>query len=231
MIVSGFKSWVAGACALLAFASCGGHYRIDGVVDAFGYEGRRLSLVEFHPEGSIVYDSCVVSRGRFQMKGHTDSVRLMFLCKGNERNVVIPIYLERGRSKIEIHPTDINVSGSRQNNLFFNFFKRKIEIDNRYEDLYQRKMSLSRSGLNSERIQSLQDSLCMTVNECEDMIVSFMKENYREPAAVGIFMMLSTQDSNEIPTLLRRILDAAPKEFLAKSPIKHYTERMGYTRQ
>lgn len=231
MTVSGIKCWIAGACALIAFASCSGHYRIDGVVDAFGYEGRRLSLVEFHPEGSIVFDSCKVSRGRFQMCGHTDSVRLMFLCKGTDMDVIIPVYLERGHSRIEIHPTDKTVSGSRQNDLFYSFFKRKIEIDNRYEDLFQRRMSIYRSGLNSERIQSLQDSLFMTVNECEDMIFSFMEENYNEPAAVGVFMMLSTRDGQEIPHLLRRILDAAPEEFLLKAPIMHYTERMGYKRQ
>lgn len=230
MTLSGIRFWIAGACALAALASCGGRYHIEGVVDAFGYEGRRLNLVEFHPEGSIIYDSCVVNGGRFQMSGRTDSIRLMFLCKGTDADVIIPFYLEKGRSRIEIHPTDKKVSGTRQNELFYTFFKRKIEIDNRYEDLSLRKMSLYRSGLNSKLIQSLQDSLCMTVNECEDMIVSFMEENYLEPAAVGVFMMLSTQESQEIPSLLRRILDAAPNEFLSQTPIKLYTERTHYKR-
>ena len=89
---------------------------------------------------------------------------------------------------------------------------------------------MSRSGFDSRKMELVQDSLRMIVDECEEMICSFMDQNYNEPAAVGVFMMLSSSPSTEISPLLRRILDSAPKEFLDKSYIKYYTGRVNYAR-
>ena len=213
---------------MLALASCTGHYRIEGVVETFGYEGRELSLVEFLPLRATRIDSCRVNHGRFYMKGPVDSTRLVFLCK--DGHPIIPVYIEKGHAKIKILPTDMTVSGTRQNDLFYSFLKKKIEIDNRYEDMSQRRVSMSRLGFDSRRMELIQDSLRMIVDECEEMICSFMAENYNEPAAVGVFMMLSSAPSNDVPTLVKRILDAAPDDFLSQSYVNGYTDRMGYDR-
>ena len=162
------------------------------------------------------------------MKGPVDSTRLVFLCK--DGHPIIPVYIEKGHAKIKILPTDMTVSGTRQNDLFYSFLKKKIEIDNRYEDMSQRRVSMSRLGFDSRRMELIQDSLRMIVDECEEMICSFMAENYNEPAAVGVFMMLSSAPSNDVPTLVKRILDAAPDDFLSQSYVNGYTDRMGYDR-
>lgn len=214
---------------VLAMVSCTGTYRIDGVVDTFGYEGRELSLIEFLPYRTTKYDSCRVDHGRFQMKGKADSTRLVFLCKDN--HPIIPVYIEKGRAKVRILPTEMTVSGTRQNDLFYSFLQQKILYDNRFEDLSQRRMSMSRSGMDSRRMELIQDSLRMIVDECEDMICSFMADNYNEPAAVGVFMMLSAGPSNEVPLLVKRILDAAPDKFLSQSYVSGYVNRMGYVRR
>ena len=213
---------------VLAMVSCTGSYKIDGVVETFGYEGRELSLVEFLPYRTTKYDSCRVDHGRFQMKGRADTTRLVFLCKDN--HPIIPVYIEKGRAKVKILPTEMTVSGTRQNDLFYSFLQQKIAYDNRFEDLSQRRMSMSRSGMDSRRMELIQDSLRMIVDECEDMICSFMADNYNEPAAVGVFMMLSAGPSNEVPSLVRRILDAAPDYFLSQSYVSGYVSRMGYAR-
>lgn len=213
---------------VLAMLSCTGHYKIDGVVETFGYEGRELSLIEFLPYRTTKYDSCLVNHGKFQMKGKADTTRLVFLCKDN--HPVIPVYIEKGHAKIKLLPTEMTVSGTRQNDLFYSFLKQKIAYDNHYEDLSQRRMSMSRMGMDMRRMELIQDSLRMIVDECEDMICSFMADNYREPAAVGVFMMLSAGPSNEVSPLLRRILDAAPDYFLRQSYVNGYITRMGYAR-
>ena len=138
--------------------------------------------------------------------------------------------MEKGRTKVTIMPTEMTASGTRQNDLFYSFLQKKIAIDNRFEDLSQRRSSMSRSGFDSRKMELVQDSLRMIVDECEEMICSFMDQNYNEPAAVGVFMMLSAGPSTEISPLLRRILDSAPKEFLDKSYIKYYTGRVNYAR-
>lgn len=220
--------WVAFAGLMLALVSCSCHYRIDGVVQTSGYEGRQLLLVEFLPFRTTTIDSCVVSRGRFEMKGVVDSVRLVFIC--NEGHPVVPVYIEKGHTKVEILPTKMTASGTRQNDLFYSFLRKKIEIDNRYDDMLQKRISLSRSVYDAAQMDLIQDSLSIIVDECEQMICSFMADNYNEPAAVGVFTMLSPPRAKEITPLIKRILDAAPESFLAQSYVSGYIRRVGYSR-
>jgi hypothetical protein len=91
-------------------------------------------------------------------------------------------------------------------------------------------MIRSGAGFDNLGMDAIQDSLRIIVDECEEMICSFMAENYEEPAAVGVFMMLSGDPSNEMPRYLRKILDAAPEEFLSQSFVSGYIDRMGYQR-
>lgn len=223
-----FNTLLAYAGLLIALMSCTGHYNIDGVVETIGYEGRELSLVEFLPFRITKVDSCIVNHGKFQMKGSFDSTRLVFLCK--EGRPIIPVYIERGHARVSLLPTEMKVSGTRQNDLFYNFLKKKIDFDNRYEDMSQKRVTMARSGVDFRTLELIQDSLRMIVDECEDMICSFMEENYDEPAAVGVFMMLSANPATEVPSLLRRILDAAPDDFLNKSYVNGYARRINYER-
>lgn len=216
------------ASLMLAMMSCTGHYKIDGVVETLGYEGRELSLIEFLPYRTTKIDSCMVRHGRFQMTGKSDTTRLVFLCKDNRP--IIPVYIEKGHAKVTLLPTEMTVSGTRQNDLFYSFLKQKIAYDNSYEDMSQRRISMSRQGLDARRMEIIQDSLRIIVDECEEMICDFMALNYNEPAAVGVFMMLSAGPANDVPALIKRILDAAPDYFLEQSYVDGYTRRMGYNR-
>lgn len=216
------------ASLMLVMMSCTGHYKIDGVVETLGYEGRELSLIEFLPYRTTKIDSCMVRHGRFQMTGKADTTRLVFLCKDNRP--IIPVYIEKGHAKVTLLPTEMTVSGTRQNDLFYSFLKQKIAYDNSYEDMSQRRISMSRQGLDARRMEIIQDSLRIIVDECEEMICDFMALNYNEPAAVGVFMMLSAGPANDVPALIKRILDAAPDYFLEQSYVDGYTRRMGYNR-
>lgn len=222
------KSIVSCVSLMLALVSCAKCYKIDGVVETQGYEGRELSLIEFQPYRITKLDSCKVTEGHFRMKGQIDSTRLVFLCK--DGRPVTPVYMEPGHVTILLQPTEMTVSGTRQNDLFYSFLKEKIAIDNRYEDLSQQSVRMSRRRMDPRKIELIQDSLRIIVDECENMICSFMAENYNEPAAVGVFIMLSSSPSNEISPLLRRILDAAPDDFLSQSYVDGYIHRMGYAR-
>ena len=228
MLRQRLKLILAFAGLMLAMLSCTSHYEIDGVVETIGYEGRELSLVEFLPFRTTKIDSCIVNHGKFQMKGQIDSTRFVFLCKDNRP--VIPLYLEKGRTEVRLLPTEMTASGTRQNDLFYSFLKKKIDIDNRYEEMSQKRMSMSRKGMDIRKMELIQDSLRIIVDECEEMICSFMAANYKEPAAIGVFMMLSVSPTNEVSSLLKRILDAAPDDFLAQSYVSGYTHRVGYNR-
>ena len=47
---------------------------------------------------------------------------------------------------------------------------------------------------------------------------------------VLVFMMLSAGPTNEVSSLVRRILDAAPDEFMRQSYVNGYISRTGYAR-
>jgi len=230
MLKQCFKSMISCVSLMLALMSCTNCYKMDGVVETLGYEGRELSLVEFLPHQITKFDSCRVVEGHFKMKGHIDSTRLVFLCK--DGRPIIPLYMEKGHIRISLQPTEMTASGTRQNDLFYSFLKEKIAIDNHYEDLFQQSMRLSRRRIDPRKTELLQDSLRIIVDECENMICAFMAQNYSEPAAVGVFMMLSSSPStsDDISPLLRRILDAAPDDFLSQSYVNGFINRVGYER-
>lgn len=219
-------SVLAGTCLLLA--ACSGRYRIDGTVDTIGYEGHVMSVMQFTESGKTVFDTCTVNHGKFQMKGSTDSTRFVVLCK--DGRPVVPMYLEKGKSKIDISRTEVSVSGTRQNDLFYSFLKKKNAIDNRYDELWQKRMSMVQSEVfGGNELDEIHDSLAMIVAECEDMIYGFVTSNYDQQASLGVFLMLCGHQ-NEPSLLVRRILDGAPDFFLNNPSVAGYINRVGYTR-
>ncbi|MBQ0094549.1 MAG: DUF4369 domain-containing protein [Bacteroidetes bacterium] len=217
----------AGICLMMA--ACSGRYRIEGTVDTIGYEGHMMKVMQFTESGAVTYDSCAVNHGKFLMKGRTDSTRFVVLC--NDGRPVIPMYLEKGRSHIAIQRTEVNVSGTRQNDLFYSFLKDKNAIDSRYDELWQKRMSMIRSDvMDSQELDEVHDSLTALVSECEDMIYRFVSSNYNEQVSIGVFLMLCGSPANEMSPLVRRILDSAPDSFINSPVITRYASRVGYTR-
>jgi hypothetical protein len=220
---------IACAGAVLMSVACGKNYVIDGTVGAYGYEGQKLTLMEFTPYSTTLFDSCLVSHGKFSMQGKTDMARLVFLCRKGQP--IMPMYLERGKITINIEPTGIQRKGTRQNNLLEQFLSSKRPLDNMYDDVWQRRVELMRSGsIDNERMSQLQDSLVQIVRECEDLIYDFISSNYKEAVATGVFAMLTTTPGRQVSPLMRRVLDNAPDEFMESPIVQDYMERTGYTR-
>ena len=214
---------------VLVSVSCGSNYVIEGTVGAYGYEGQLLTVVEFTPYSSTTFDSCLVSHGKFNMKGKTDQTRLVFLCRNGQP--VLPLYLERGKTTVSIEPTDIQRGGTRQNELLNSFLISKKPLDNKYDDVWQKRVELMRSGrIDNERMSELQDSLRLIVTECEELIYNFISSNYREEAATGVFAMLTATSGRQISPLMRRVLDDAPEKFINSPIVQDYIGRTGYTK-
>ncbi|MBO7113177.1 MAG: DUF4369 domain-containing protein [Bacteroidaceae bacterium] len=215
--------------AVLISASCGGNYVIEGSVGAYGYEGQRLTIEEFTPYSSTLFDSCYVSHGRFSMKGTTDMTRLVFLCRNGQP--VLPMYLERGKTVISIEPTGIQRGGTRQNDLLNSFLTSKRPLDNKYDDVWQRRMELMRSGrIDTERMSELQDSLVMIVAECEELIYDFITSHFKDEVSTGVFAMLTASPSKQVSPLMKRVLDDAPDRFIESPIVQDYITRTGYKR-
>lgn len=209
--------------------SCKGRYEIYGQVESFGFDGKILTVNDFSSGEPVVIDSCTVSHGHFSMKGRTKGAKFVMLCR--DGIPVLPMYLEKGKSDIMLVPTGMKAAGTRQNDLLYGFLEKKRAIDNRYEDTWQKRMQLVRSGsMDQAQMEVIQDSLKAIVSECEELIYSFISANYREKAAAGVFAMLIQGPSNDIPPFVKRILDDAPSKFLENRSVAEYIEKTGYTR-
>ena len=192
-------------------------------------DGHSLSLVEFKQDGVVVHDSCVVNHGRFAMNGSVDSTRFVLLCKDGEP--VIPMYMEKGNINVNITCTEMTVSGTRQNDLFYSFLKEKNAIDSRYDEMQQKSIQLAQSGMvNRNEIKAVRDSIGIIISECENLIYGFVSSNYSEQAAIGVFSMLLFGAPNEVSPLINRILQTAPESFFAEPAVSEYVRRVGYSR-
>jgi hypothetical protein len=211
-------------------SSCNRPYQINGTVEVYGYDGKNLSLVSCSDGSFKVIDSCRVNHGTFHMKGKTDNVRFVVLCKEGEP--IMPLYIEGGTTNVSVMPTYLKASGTKQNDLLYGFLQKKSAIDSRYEDFYQKKMNLMISGKsNLNEFHTIEDSINSIVKEAEELIYCFISKNYKEQAAVGIFSMMcnSSRDSSSVTPLMRKILDNAPEEFLDAPNIQAYVGRVGYS--
>ncbi len=208
--------------------ACSSHYNVQGTVEAFGYEGCSMSLVEFTPEGINVIDTCRVHHAVFQMSGPLDSIRFVMLCKDSVP--VLPMYLEKGRTTILISPTAMRASGTRQNDLFYSFLEEKNEIDNRFDEMIQKRMQLVQTDvIDTQELQIVRDSISTIIHECEDLIATFIIDNADERVAFGVFSML-LGPSDQMSPLVKRILDSVPQSFLLNPTVANYTGRVGYQR-
>lgn len=223
-----FRNAAVSTLAILLLSACKGNYNIQGSVDAFGYEGCSMSLVEFTANGINVIDTCRVHHSSFQMNGSFDSIRFVMLCK--DSIPVMPMYLEKGKTQISIKPTEMRASGTRQNDLFYAFLDDKNEIDNRFDEMMQKHLQLVQADvIDSGELQVVRDSISTIIRECEDLITSFIMENSKERVAVGVFSML-LGPTDQISPLVKRILDTAPEEFLLNPTVGNYIQRVGYQR-
>lgn len=203
---------------LLLAVSCKHVYKIDGKVDLYGYEGKNLSLVVYDGNRFVTLDSCEVRHSQFQMEGKADSVYFAVITCGFQP--IMPLFIEKGKISVSMSPSKLEASGSRQNNLLYEFLEKKNELDNRFEDMFQ-----NREGASNIQFDADINSL---VKETEDYFYGFVRQHYTEPVGFNVFVMLCDGTHDHMTPLIRRILDDAPKSFLDKPYVRNFIARSGY---
>ena len=203
-----------------ALASCGSRYCIDGSADLYGYDGKQLSAVVYDGSRFVSVDSCEVRHGRFSMEGLIDSVRFAVLCC--DSRPVLPLFLEKGNITVKMSASGLDVSGTRQNNLLYEFLARKKELDNRFEDMFQQRENIAASRFEAD--------VKKMVQEAEDYFYNFISSHYEEPVGLSVFVMMCDAQprDGQMTPLIKRILDSAPESFLKKKFVRNYISRCGY---
>ncbi|MBR1688919.1 MAG: AhpC/TSA family protein [Prevotella sp.] len=112
------------AALLVLFAACQNNtYRISGSGEALA-DGDTLFLTTDLIEGTPT-DTIVISEGKFQLKGETDSVQLAMIYKAQQPEINVPFFLEPGHTELRFSLTpgnsriarggDINTEWQRMN--------------------------------------------------------------------------------------------------------------------
>jgi len=214
----------------LAASSCQDSYVIEGSTDVFGYEGSSLYLVYFEKGIANSIDSCMVNHGRFHMENALDEPRFVLLRKG--RSTILPLILENGDIEIQIHPENVDVSGTTQNEKLYTFIHEKDLADRRYDDLNQRRNQiLSQKPIDMAALTATRDSMRSAISDCERVILDFFNENWNEMAAQGVFTMLTwnVREGN-IPPVISKLLNEAPEEFLQLPYVTEMMKRTGFVK-
>lgn len=209
--------------ALLALFSCRRGYSIDGNIDLYGYEEEELYLVTYERNEFTAIDSCCVRHGQFQMSGKIDSTLFALICHGFEP--LMPLMLEKGKIQVCVSPSLMEAKGTRQNNDLYDFLDKKNDIDNRFEDMFQRSQSL-KAIIDDEACY--EDSLQTIVCEAEDVIYDFIRKHYSDEVGVAVFLMMCNGYAALEPTpLATRIVEDAPRKFLSNYKVRDYLRRVG----
>lgn len=215
---------------MLLIVSCKQQYRINGKIEVYGFEGQKLNLIVYSNGEFNVVDSCVVYHGTFNMQGGVDDVSFALLCKGREP--ILPLYLEKGVIDVLLTPTQFVVRGTEQNNLMYSFLDSKRQVDNRYEEMIQKKISMIASVPQQDsELRIIEDSIEAICREMEELMFQFISDNYDKKVAVGVFSMLCTStECPQITPLIKRVLDNATKDFMQAPYVKRFISEVGYSR-
>lgn len=212
---------------LMAVCSCQSRYRIDGITEAYGHEGSTMYLVYFEKGVAHTIDSCIVNHGRFHMENTLEKPRYVLIWKNNQ--TVLPLIIEDGNIEVKITPEDANVSGTPQNEILYSFLHEKEQVDRLYDEINQKRIQLIRQKpIDVEALNATRDSLSKVVVECESLVLDFFRTNWTEPAAQGVFMMLTWNLHDNVPRVIRNILDEAPEDFMQDSYVIEMVSRVGY---
>ena len=215
--------------AALAICSCQNRYRIEGTTSVYGHEGGTMQLVYFEDRTLHPLDSCVVNHGRFYMENRVDGPKYALIMKDDK--AVLPLIVEGGKTRIEISPDGATVSGTRQNEILYSFLNEKAVVDHRFDEMNQKKRQLAcQQPVDVEALSATRDSLRVIISEWEGLIMDFFRTNWDQNASLGVFMMLTYNLHDNLPPVIRKILDEAPEEFMQDPYVLDVTGRVNYSK-
>ena len=208
-------------CFALLLPSCAS-YRVEGTTNVPTLDGQRLYLKVLHQDDIIELDSCEVLHGVFQMSGEVDSVELGELYLGGES--LMPIVVEKGKIKISIENSKLEVSGTPLNERLYDFIKSKNLLEEDLSDIQHKQMQQILDGMSADEAESqaLRESEVLA-EKMNQLIADFVIENFDNPLSIQIFTMYCQSFPQPVITpTIQRILDSAPDSFKEEPFVKEY---------
>lgn len=209
------------ACFALFLPSCAS-YRVEGSTNVPTLDGQRLYLKVPNRDAIIDLDSCEVIHGLFRMDGEVDSVALGELYLGGES--LMPIVVERGKIKISIENSGLEVSGTPLNERLYGFIKSKNLLEQHLSDVHHKQMQQIMDGTPADKAEKeAQEESEALLEKMNRLIADFVTDNFDNLLALQIFTMYCQSFPQPVITpVIQEITDKAPADFLEDSFVKEY---------
>lgn len=208
------------------FAACQSKsgYTISGEVTDPNYEGQQVVLAAVTDVSMVTVDSTLITNGKFEFKGETDTPVLRFITLGEDANKPRSIVVvEPGKIKI-VYDSLFHVSGSPINDAYGDFGLKQIEFADKLRALQtQFNSSVSDETMTEELNAELTASYETLSGEARALNYDFVIANIDNELGQYIFMTRSGMFDSEQQ---KEILALASEEFKAKDNIKRIVDQL-----
>ena len=206
------------------FASGASEYHIQGSSSVPRLDGKML-FVKVPQGGEMMnVDSAEVVHGYFRMKGEIDTSMIASLYMDDQS--IMPLVIERGEIEIQIDNARIMVKGTPLNEKLYDFITKKSLLDDQAYEVERMESRMIMDGKSMDIIeQEINSERDKISNEMENLVKTFIQENYENVLGPGIFLMLCNGFPYPLMTpLLEDLVNGAPDCFKNHDLIKEYVE-------
>ncbi len=207
---------------IYCLSSCNHAYDIQGISSIRSLDGYKVYINIYEDGKWKKVDSTEIVHGKFSMKGEVDSVMFATLFMGGE--AIMPVILEKGKINVRITDNILDVKGTHLNNALHQFFKNRISFEKRFEEIHEREYKSIVTGDNYESLQkTFKDENEAVLNEMNDYMIGFIKENYENVIGPNMFMFLcSSLPYPVINQQIEEIIKDAPSCFVENQLVKEF---------
>ena len=206
------------------FASCSSEYHIQWSSSVPRLDGKML-FVKVPQGGEMMnVDSAEVVHGYFRMKGEIDTSMIASLYMDDQS--IMPLVIERGEIEIQIDNARIMVKGTPLNEKLYDFITKKSLLDDQAYEVERLESRMIMDGKSMDVIEKEVNSERDKIsNEMENLVKTFIQDNYENVLGPGIFLMLCNGFPYPLMTpLLEDLVNSAPDCFKNHNLIKEYVE-------
>ena len=208
--------------SFLFLTSCASEYKIQGNSSVSRLDGKML-FVKVPQGGSMMnVDSAEVVHGFFQMNGVIDSAMIASLYMDEQS--IMPLVMEKGNIQIQIDNGRFVVSGTPLNDKLYDFVDKKNSLDDRHYEVERMESRLIMDGMSLNEVEKeITKEREKLMKELDELVKSFIQENYENVLGPGVFMMLCNAFPYPVMTpLLEEIIGIAPESFKNHDLIREY---------
>lgn len=207
---------------LLTISSCKNQYSVTGTSTVDDLEGKMLTLRVFADGDMQGIDSARVVHGKFKFNGNIDSTVLANVFFG--KISIMPLVLEEGDVEMSINEAQQSATGTPLNDSLSAFIQRKTQIDARMAELPHLESQMVMNGTDYDEIMyELRRQSDALMEENDQLVTRFIKDNYNNVLGPGIFMVLTS--SLPYPAMtpqIEEIITNATPYFLNDPYVKDY---------